>query len=234
MIAIPRARRLAERKSESALCVGLFLTYNRTREDIIMPLSAPIRSTDGSMMNEIHVPKGTDIIIGVTAANRNPALWGPGANEWKPERWLSPLPEALTQAHVPGIYANTCVSISYCSKTTDFLSFTGCHFLVAHARACKHSVRSSNPLPFTHALRHSGFKFSQLEMSTCNLSHIYRSVLNFHHRPTEVLIAVLVETFIFSESDQPIIWNVSGVAYPTVGTNPKASMPLRVSLAEKT
>ena len=71
-----------------------------------MPLSAPMKATDGSMLNEIFVPEGTDIAIGIMAANRNPALWGSNANEWKPERWLSPLPDAVTGAHIPGIYSN--------------------------------------------------------------------------------------------------------------------------------
>lgn len=58
------------------------------------------------MMNEIFIPKGTDIVIAIGAANRNQALWGPDADEWKPERWLSPLPKAVTEAHVPGIYSH--------------------------------------------------------------------------------------------------------------------------------
>ena len=71
-----------------------------------MPLSAPIRATDGSMMNEILVPEGTDIVVGIRASNRNSALWGPDADEWKPERWLKPLPKAVEDARIPGIYAN--------------------------------------------------------------------------------------------------------------------------------
>lgn len=71
-----------------------------------MPLSTPIKATDGSMLNEIFVPEATEITIGIGACNQNPALWGPDAGEWKPERWLSPLPETIIQAHIPGIYAN--------------------------------------------------------------------------------------------------------------------------------
>ncbi|KAH9950796.1 hypothetical protein B0H21DRAFT_681895, partial [Amylocystis lapponica] len=26
--------------------------------------------------------------------------------EWKPERWLSPLPSTVTEARVPGVYSN--------------------------------------------------------------------------------------------------------------------------------
>lgn len=71
-----------------------------------MPLSSPIRGVDGNMMNEIHVPAGTGIIIGILASNRNPEIWGPDAAEWKPERWLTPLPDAVSNARVPGVYSH--------------------------------------------------------------------------------------------------------------------------------
>ncbi len=58
------------------------------------------------MMNEIPVPKDTDIMMGIMACNKNPAVWGANANEWKPERWLSPLPDTVTEARVPGVYSN--------------------------------------------------------------------------------------------------------------------------------
>ncbi|EPT02239.1 hypothetical protein FOMPIDRAFT_1047944 [Fomitopsis schrenkii] len=77
-----------------------------TREDIVMPLSAPIRGVDGTLINEIPVPKVTNVHIAAMASNRNPQLWGPDAGEWKPERWLNPLPETVKEAHLPGVYAN--------------------------------------------------------------------------------------------------------------------------------
>lgn len=73
---------------------------------MILPLSIPVRGVDGTLMHEIAVPKGTDITIGILAANRSTALWGPDAHEWKPERWLSPLPDTVTNAHIPGVYSH--------------------------------------------------------------------------------------------------------------------------------
>ena len=58
------------------------------------------------MMYEVHVPKNTTVWIGILASNRNKALWGEDALEWKPERWLKPLPETVTDAKIPGVYAN--------------------------------------------------------------------------------------------------------------------------------
>lgn len=58
------------------------------------------------MITEIAVPKGTSIFLNTHACNGNKALWGEDAEEWKPERWLSPLPRELEEARIPGIYAN--------------------------------------------------------------------------------------------------------------------------------
>ncbi|KAF9229902.1 hypothetical protein BU15DRAFT_57751, partial [Melanogaster broomeanus] len=33
-------------------------------------------------------------------------VWGEDALEWKPDRWLKPLPLSVTEAHVPGIYSH--------------------------------------------------------------------------------------------------------------------------------
>ncbi|KAI9063772.1 cytochrome P450 [Trametes sanguinea] len=81
-------------------------TFRGTMKDAVLPLSQPIRSTDGTLMTEIVVPRGTNIIVAIMASNRNKALWGEDAHEFKPERWLKPLPEALEKAGIPGVYSN--------------------------------------------------------------------------------------------------------------------------------
>ncbi|KAG6900223.1 hypothetical protein C0993_001292 [Termitomyces sp. T159_Od127] len=76
------------------------------RQEIVLPLSTPIKGLDGREMESILVPKNTKIFISILNANRDPLLWGPDSLQWKPERWLSPLPEALHEAHLPGIYSH--------------------------------------------------------------------------------------------------------------------------------
>ena len=71
-----------------------------------MPLSEPIQGADGRPITEISVSKGTTVVIGIHGSNRNKAIWGEDAHEWKPERWLSPLPQSLMDAKVPGIYSS--------------------------------------------------------------------------------------------------------------------------------
>jgi len=77
------------------------------RRDIVIPLSKPITGKNGTDIYEIHIPNGTSIIVGVLGANRNPEIWGSDAYKWRPERWLSPLPDSVTQARMPGIYSHT-------------------------------------------------------------------------------------------------------------------------------
>ncbi len=84
---------------------------HRTQRDIILPLSQAIRGVDGQVMTQIHVPKGTTIAVDLQASNRNPALWGQDAYEWKPERWLAPLPEGLENANIPGVYSHLYVAV---------------------------------------------------------------------------------------------------------------------------
>ncbi|PPQ88841.1 hypothetical protein CVT25_010440 [Psilocybe cyanescens] len=81
-------------------------TLRLTRKDVVLSLSNPIRGLDGREMSEIAVPQNTTIIIGITACNRNPEIWGPDSFEWKPERWLKPLPDTVARAHLPGVYSN--------------------------------------------------------------------------------------------------------------------------------
>ena len=52
------------------------------------------------------MPRGTQVLVGVQGTNCARALWGPDARAWRPERWLAPLPATLTDARVPGVYAN--------------------------------------------------------------------------------------------------------------------------------
>jgi len=75
--------------------------------DTILPLSAPIHDVDGREIQEIFVPKNTNVYMHIYNLNRDPSIWGPDAAEWKPERWLEPLPETVQEAHIQGVYANT-------------------------------------------------------------------------------------------------------------------------------
>jgi len=76
------------------------------RKDIVMPLLYPLKTQDGREITEIAVPRNTDVTVGILATNHSKAIWGEDADEWKPERWLAPLPESVGHAHLPGVYSN--------------------------------------------------------------------------------------------------------------------------------
>ena len=70
------------------------------QKDTVLPLSKPIIGNDGTEVSEIVVPKSTNVLIAIRGANRSADIWGPDAEEWKPERWLSPLPDSVAKARI--------------------------------------------------------------------------------------------------------------------------------------
>ncbi|KAF9064448.1 cytochrome P450 [Rhodocollybia butyracea] len=76
-------------------------------EDVIIPFSRPVRGNNGTEISEIFLPRGTSVMISILNANRSAELWGSDVLEWKPERWLSSLPESITESKAQaGIYAH--------------------------------------------------------------------------------------------------------------------------------
>ena len=71
-----------------------------------------MRGADGTELTELFVRRGQRVVIHYQASNVNKALWGADAAEWRPERWLAPLPEVLEDAHIPGVYSNLYVNFS--------------------------------------------------------------------------------------------------------------------------
>ena len=70
-----------------------------------MPLQWPIKSTDGKDIKEIPLRKGTVVWLSILGANMSKKIWGNDAEEWKPERWLKPLPKHVDEPHLPGVYS---------------------------------------------------------------------------------------------------------------------------------
>ncbi|KAL1756817.1 cytochrome P450 [Schizophyllum commune] len=82
-------------------------TLRLARKDVVLPFSKPVIGEDGRELSDVFLPAGTMVMIAVMNANRNKEIWGEDAGEWKPERWLAPLPETVAEAHVPGIYSHS-------------------------------------------------------------------------------------------------------------------------------
>ena len=75
-------------------------------KDTVLPLLNPIRGRDGREITEIPIKRGTPVGVHYQASNVEKEMWGEDALEWKPERWLSPLPASLEEARIPGVYAH--------------------------------------------------------------------------------------------------------------------------------
>jgi hypothetical protein len=63
----------------------------RASKATTLPLAFPTRSRSGGYTSAVAIPEGAYTIISILAANRHRGMWGADANEWRPERWLSPL-----------------------------------------------------------------------------------------------------------------------------------------------
>ncbi|KAJ7304515.1 cytochrome P450 [Mycena albidolilacea] len=77
--------------------------WRQTTKDVMVPLTYPIRSTiTGEETKELLIEQGTAVYLGLSAANRSTAIWGPDAAEFKPERWLNRDPSG---SKLPGAYS---------------------------------------------------------------------------------------------------------------------------------
>ncbi|KAI0086796.1 cytochrome P450 [Irpex rosettiformis] len=96
------------------------IAFREARQDIVVPLAFPIRDVNGKEQQQIPITKGTMIVIGIQAANRQKEVWGNDADEWKPDRWLSPLPTSVIDAHIPGMYSHL---MSFLGGTKSCIGF---------------------------------------------------------------------------------------------------------------
>lgn len=83
------------------------------RKNTVVPLLRPVKGIDGTLIHEVPIAEGQDVTIGLVTANCDLEIWGPDAAEWKPERWLNPLPESVSEAHLPGVYSGMYVVLPH-------------------------------------------------------------------------------------------------------------------------
>ncbi|KAI0059754.1 cytochrome P450 [Artomyces pyxidatus] len=73
--------------------------------DATIALSRPLYPSATSNAS-LFIPRNTSVIVDILSVNCDPDIWGADADTWKPERWLSPLPESVADACIPGVYSN--------------------------------------------------------------------------------------------------------------------------------
>jgi len=81
----------------------VLILYRLAQLDTVLPLSKPIKDIHGIAITEVPVTKGTFVFLGLYSYNRSKDVWGEDASEWKPERWLQPLPK---QTSCGGAFSN--------------------------------------------------------------------------------------------------------------------------------
>lgn len=60
----------------------------------------------GEQVAHVSVPAGTILFVSIAGSNRSKSVWGEGADEWRPERWLAGAAESPSmKERLPGIYS---------------------------------------------------------------------------------------------------------------------------------
>ena len=59
-------------------------------EDDTIPLTKPIQTASGEMVDSLFVSKGTRVFVPIQFVNKSETLWGPDAVTFNPGRWLAP------------------------------------------------------------------------------------------------------------------------------------------------
>ncbi|CCL99011.1 uncharacterized protein FIBRA_01019 [Fibroporia radiculosa] len=65
-------------------------TTRMASSDDIIPLSTPLRTPSGTIVDRIAIPKGQVVTVPIHSMNRSCEFWGADAKEFDPERWLRP------------------------------------------------------------------------------------------------------------------------------------------------
>jgi len=67
-------------------------------DDDVIPLSEPVRTKSGELVDSLTVAKGTLVAISIESMNRSAAIWGEDAKVFRPSRWLE---DAHGQSGIP-------------------------------------------------------------------------------------------------------------------------------------
>ncbi|KAH0826753.1 cytochrome P450 [Lanmaoa asiatica] len=57
-------------------------------KDDVIPLSEPVRTQSGELVNNLTIAKGTLVAISIETMNRSAVIWGEDAKIFRPSRWL--------------------------------------------------------------------------------------------------------------------------------------------------
>lgn len=106
--------------------------------------------------------------------------------------------------------------------------------MVEEELACELPLYKNDLIPILmRAMSHSGFKFSEMEMSEYYLFsfEIYNAIIFF----VELVLSILLETFVFSPGTRKIFWAMSTLAQPVLADSNSSypHLPLKVSFVKQ-
>ncbi|KAJ7913157.1 cytochrome P450 [Mycena leptocephala] len=77
-------------------------TTRQASVDDVLPVSGPITTASGEVVDSIAVAKGTIATVSICCMNQSEVFWGPNAKEFEPERWLTLSDEPLRAKEIQG------------------------------------------------------------------------------------------------------------------------------------
>ncbi|KAJ7904039.1 cytochrome P450 [Mycena leptocephala] len=79
------------------------VSFRVAMRDDIIPLENPYTDRNGTVHETIRLTKGQEVVLPILAVNRDPAIWGPDADQFIPERWeRSP----AISTSIPGLWSS--------------------------------------------------------------------------------------------------------------------------------
>ena len=119
------------------------MTPSQAIEDDVIPLSEPVRTKSGELVDTLTIAKDTPVTVSMESVNRSTAMWGQDAKTFRPSRWLE---DAQGQDGIPakakGIQGHRHLLTFVDGPRTCI----GKNFAVAEFKVCEYSVCSSPPL----------------------------------------------------------------------------------------
>ncbi|KAJ7039405.1 cytochrome P450 [Mycena alexandri] len=77
-------------------------TTRQAAVDDIIPVSEPITTASGEVVDSIVVRKGTIVTVPIRYMNQSEVFWGPNSREFEPERWLTLADDPLRAKEIQG------------------------------------------------------------------------------------------------------------------------------------
>lgn len=80
-------------------------TFRYSRKDDQLPVTTPLKTTDGRTLSSIPITAGQEIAVSVTGNNLDSKYFGPEPHLFKPDRWNN-LPELHAKSKLPSPYGS--------------------------------------------------------------------------------------------------------------------------------